>query len=499
MVIVHMMAKNVDDNREQIQMLCMDDLVPQDHLLTIIDEAIEWTFIYDLVEDRYSDNKGRPSLDPVMLIKIPFIQYLYGIRSMRQTIKEIEVNVAYRWFLGLGMLDRAPHYSTFGKNYTRRFKDTNLFEQIFAHILEECYKLQLIDPKEVFVDATHVKACANSRKMQNKIAHKETLFYEEQLKKEINEDRKAHEKKPFKDDDDDLNTPSSKRSLSKEEKIIKCSTSDPESGWFRKGEHKHVFAYSVQTACDKHGWILGYTVNPGNLHDSRTFKGIYDKIKSIGIESLVLDAGYKTPAISKLLIDNNINPLFPYKRPMTKKGFFKKHEYVYDEYYDCFICPNNQILKYSTTNRQGYREYKSDGSICAKCPYLQQCTESRNHVKVVARHIWETYMEICEDIRHTKGMKELYNKRKETIERIFGTAKENHGMRYTQMVGKARMEMKIGLTFACMNLKKLAKMKWKMGLIGKGFLILFLKITELLNLHKKMALDNYSNASLSTI
>ena len=72
-------------------------------------------------------------------------------------------------------------------------------------------------------------------------------------------------------------------------------------------------------------------------------------------------------------------------------------------------------------------------------------------------------MEECEDIRHTLGMKELYAQRKETIERIFGTAKENHGMRYTQMFGKARMEMKIGLTFACMNLKKLAKMKAKWG------------------------------------
>ena len=74
-------------------------------------------------------------------------------------------------------------------------------------------------------------------------------------------------------------------------------------------------------------------------------------------------------------------------------------------------------------------------------------------------------MEMCEDIRQTLGMKELYAVRKETIERIFGTAKENHGFRYTQMFGKARMEMKVGLTFACMNLKKLAKIKAKKGLI----------------------------------
>jgi hypothetical protein len=74
-------------------------------------------------------------------------------------------------------------------------------------------------------------------------------------------------------------------------------------------------------------------------------------------------------------------------------------------------------------------------------------------------------MEMCEDIRQTLGMKDLYALRKETIERIFGTAKENHGFRYTQMYGKARMEMKVGLTYACMNLKKLAKIKAKRGLL----------------------------------
>lgn len=72
-------------------MFCMDDMIPQDHLLRKIDKAIDWNFIYDLVEDKYCADNGRPSLDPVLLIKIVFIQYLYGIRSMRQTIKEIEV------------------------------------------------------------------------------------------------------------------------------------------------------------------------------------------------------------------------------------------------------------------------------------------------------------------------------------------------------------------------------------------------------------------------
>lgn len=201
---------------------------------------------------------------------------------------------------------------------------------------------------------------------------------------------------------------------------------------------------------------MGYTVHPGNEHDSRTFKTLYDKIKKFNPEMIAADSAYKTPAIAKLLIDDNIKPLLPYKRPMTKEGFFKKYEYVYDEYHDCYLCPENKVLTYSTTNRDGYREYKSSG--CANCPCLEQCTQSKDHVKVITRHIWEDYIEQCEDIRHGIGNKEIYNLRKETIERIFASAKEDHGFRYTRQRGKAQMNVKAALTFACMNLKKLAKM-----------------------------------------
>ena len=109
-----------------------------------------------------------------------------------------------------------------------------------------------------------------------------------ELKEEIQKDRAAHRKKPLKDNDKNDSPPptasggesfadETESQIPEGAKTQKCSTSDPESGWFRKGEHKHVFAYAVETACDKHGWILGYTVHPGNEHDSRTFSLLYEK------------------------------------------------------------------------------------------------------------------------------------------------------------------------------------------------------------------------------
>jgi len=191
------LTKNTQMNRDQIEMIALDQLVPADHLVRKIDAAIDFSFIYSLVQDMYSSERGRPSIDPVVLIKMAFIQYTFGIRSMRKTIEEIETNLAYRWFLGFGFYDKVPHFSTFGKNYERRFKDTDLFEQIFYRILKEAADKKLISSEHVFIDSTHVKASANKHKFEKKVVRKETKVYQARLQDEINADREAHGKKPF--------------------------------------------------------------------------------------------------------------------------------------------------------------------------------------------------------------------------------------------------------------------------------------------------------------
>ena len=94
------MLKREQEQRQAIEMLCVDMLVPKDHLLRKIDAAVDFTHVYDLVEDLYCEDNGRPSCDPVVLFKLVLIQHLFGIRSLRQTMRDAEVNVAYRWFLG---------------------------------------------------------------------------------------------------------------------------------------------------------------------------------------------------------------------------------------------------------------------------------------------------------------------------------------------------------------------------------------------------------------
>lgn len=460
-----MLHKNQKKPTDQVQLVCIEQLVPQNHLLRKIDKYIDFDFIYDLVEDKYSLDNGRPSIDPVVLIKIILIQYLFNIKSMRQTIKEIEVNIAYRWFLGLDFYDNIPHFTTFSQNYRRRFKDTDIFDEIFQNILSQALKKGFVDQSIQFVDSTHVKAHANrhkNKKIEVEIASK---TYQKKLEEEIEEDRRKHGKAPLKEKEE-----------TKQTKTIIQSTTDPESGLFHKGEHKEVFAYCVQTSCDKNGWILGYKAFPGNRHDSMTFIPFYEeKLKDPKLEKLVMDAGYKTPAIAKRLVEDGIQPVLPYtrqKRKLDIENPYYKRDYLYDEYYDCYLCPEGQVLRYATTDREGYKQYKSDPKKCQACPNLHRCTKSKGKQKVITRHVWQEFLDIAEEYRYTFQGKEEYRRRKETIERQFGSAKEFHGFRYTNMKGIAKMEMKAALTFACLNMKKLALLLYQIdpekgGLLAK--------------------------------
>jgi len=236
------------------------------------------------------------------------------------------------------------------------------------------------------------------------------------------------------------------------------STTDPECGLFVKGNHKRQFAYEAHTACDKNGYVLETVVTPGNVHDSVAFDEVYGKVTETfpQIETIVADSAYKTPHICKKVFDDGRVLSTAYKRPMTMKGGHEWWKYVYDEHYDCILCPEYQPLTYRTTNWDGYREYTSNPKICSQCPTLHLCTRSKNHVKTVLRHVWKGYEELADDARYTPKYKELYARRKETIERVFADAKEKHGMRYTLYRGLAQVSNWVRLKFAAMNLKKLA-------------------------------------------
>ena len=319
-----------------------------------------------------------------------------------------------------------------------------------------------MDTEAIFVDGTHIKASANLKKQARKAVPKEAKRYVHELFDEINKDREAHGKKTF-DENNNGNDSGSGDNTGESEMVEKTvSTTDPECGVFHTGEHKKVFAYEAHTACDKHNFILGVHVTPGNIHDSVAFDSLYDDICQHYPEHKIVaaDSAYKTPWICKRIFESGRVLTSAYTRPKTKDGNHPWYMYVYDEYFDDVICPEYKALHYSTTNRDGYREYKSCSYLCADCPTKAMCTQNAKCEKTVTRHIWQRFVEMAEDVRHTPLYRDIYKLRQQKIERVFADAKEKHGMRYTQYRGLAQVTNWVKLKFAAMNLKKLAIWKW---------------------------------------
>ena len=158
------MLKDKAPHQTRLEMVTLEELVPQDHLLRLIDRHIDFSFIHDRVKHLYSADNGRPAVDPTMLFKMLFIGYLFGVRSERQLIREIQVNVAYRWFIGLGLTDKVIDASTFSQNRRRRFDGTDIEQVIFDEIVEQAIEKGLVAGEALYTDSTHLKANANKRR-----------------------------------------------------------------------------------------------------------------------------------------------------------------------------------------------------------------------------------------------------------------------------------------------------------------------------------------------
>ena len=443
------MLRQTGGKPTELEFVSIDALVPKDHLLRKIERAVDFSFIREKVASLYCPDNGRPAIDPVVLFKMLLLGYLYGIRSEHQLVREIQVNVAFRWFLGFTFSDKVPHSSTLSQNRKRRFKQSALYQEIFDEIVLLAMKRGLVKGERLYTDSTHLKANANKHKFKKEVVQKSTRSYLDDLDVAIAEDRLSHGKAPQKD------TPHGP--VMKETKI---STTDPESGYMvRDGKPKGFFYLDHRTVDGLHNIITDSYVTPASVHDSIPYLDRLDRQRQrfgFTVQAVGLDAGYDTTAICKGLEDRHIFGVIA-RWPMPhRKGFFTKRDFHYDRLADQYLCPTGQVLSYRTTNRLGYREYTSDGDLCAHCPLRSSCTTNADHVRLLTRHVWERSKERIGYHRRLEKGKVIYALRKQTVERSFADAKELHGHRYARMRGLRNVQEQSLMCAICQNIKKIA-------------------------------------------
>ena len=445
-------------------MVNLDEMVPQDHFLRVIEKYFDWNFIYEEVRPLYS-NVGKASIDPVVLFKIHILKFLFHEDSIRRTYEALKYNNLYKWFIGYDINEEVPNHSTYSQNYTRKFckLEKDILQTIFDKIIDLLIEHNCIDMTDVYIDSTNTKAYANKKKNHKEMVEIQAKKYQKDLELEM---------ALIKLQEEEI---SDEEYIEEVERIIKCneevetkevtgtkeiivSDTDKDAGMLYKSEKEKMFGYNSTVICDNNNYALVVDVNPSNMHDSVAFYSAFDKLLNrYGTEDIINflgDAAYKTPHICKTLLDLELVPLFPYKRPMTKEGYFKKYEYVYDELNDIYICPNEKDLIKTGINKEGYLIYKADPNDCKSCPFKNKCTKCK--YKQILRHIWEGYKEMVEELRQEIKNKEKYKERSSHIERLFGDGKMKFGLGKTYFRGKERVSRELTLLYACMNLKKFA-------------------------------------------
>lgn len=444
------MINEINNVQQKIELVCIENLVPHDHLLRLIDKYIDFSFIRELTRELYCHDNGRPAVDPIVLFKMLFIGYLFGIRSERQLVKDIEVNVAYRWFLGFSLTDKIPDHSTISQNRIRRFKGTNVAQEIFDNIVLQAIDHGLVRGNILYSDSTHLKANANKMKFEKQEVKVSVKDYVEELDKAIEEDRISHGKKPLK-----------KKENKKEVKEIRVSTTDPDSGYmYRDNKPKGFFYLDHRTVDSQNNIIVDVHVTPGNVNDVDPYLKRLDRIRErfkLDVKYVGLDAGYYTNAICKGIFDRNITSVIAYRRGVYQKGKYSKHKFIYIKEWDVYACPNDSFLEYKTTTRQGYKEYVCNKEICQSCGHKESCLPDSSIFKTIRRHVWEEYKEKNTKFLKTPKGKIIYKRRKETIERSFADSKELHGLRYSRYRGITAVSEQCLLTAAVQNMKRIAR------------------------------------------
>ena len=438
------MFNNDIHKQQKIEFVNIEELMPQDHFLRDLDRLVSFYFIYGKVEHLYS-KIGRRSIDPVVIIKMLLIGYLYGINSERKLEQEIKVNIAYKWFLGINLSESVPDHSTLSQLRRRKFKGTNLFEEIFDEIVHKCIDVGLVTGSILCTNSTHVRANA-----RNDL--RETIEVEDKPSKYIQrlDEEAIH---------NGLIKPKKVRSF-KMKKVIKSIT-DPDSGILSRPGKPTGFHYLSHQTCDgNNGIITDVFVTSANISDKtpHTERILYQMAKfHFDTKEICADGAYYSSEIHSEMYKRNIKTYIPIRNPEKYDDIkFTVNDFKYIEQEDCFICPNGEkLLVGGYKLGRGNIKYVCSKRICGNCTLHKDCTKQEQ--KVLLKSINYRYSEKQNLNVGTARYYELMRLRKIWCEGNFSHQKANHNLRKTFKRGNEKVTEHCLLSTCALNLKRLVK------------------------------------------
>lgn len=400
-----MQTKRNDEQHEMMLLPSLEERIPADYYLRKIKQVLDLSFVHDMVRPMYCQDNGRPSIDPEVIIRLFLLQAITGTSSVRQLLREAELHLGYRWFIGYGASESLPDHSSLSRALSRFGED--VFNEIFKRSIAQCQASGLVVGEIVHIDATTIRA-------------------------DLDKDR-----------------------------VNKAGSPDPDArfGHFPNGTMQPGF--KQQTAVDDSSRvILAVEVFPANAAEGSNVKGVLDEASQRlkrRPDVVCADSAYASGENRAQCEDRGIRLVSPPRKARNHHSGeqFTIEQFSYDESLDIFICPAGKVLKRagrvgSKPNRWKYRASSKD---CGVCPLKSECTNTAQRcVNVSGEHA--ALVRLRADSK-SADFRCLYRRRCKVIEGVFAEAKQWHGLGRAWWRGLDKMHVQCLLIASVLNLKRL--------------------------------------------
>lgn len=443
--------------------LCLEDLVPSNHFYRQVEAKLDLSFVRALVEKRYSERMGRSSIDPVVFFKLQLIMFFEGIRSERQLMEQVKVNLAHRWYLGYDLDEAVPDHSSLSKIRDRY--GLEVFQKFFEAIVERCCAAGLVWGKELYFDGTKVRANADIDKQVPRFyweaqQHVQALFAQMPVDSEMGETPRGLVHRY------NGQRIVGKRTHTTQERqadTLVCPTDPDASPMYSQPGHSRL-GYHLHYVVDggKARVILAALVTPASIMDNTPMLDLERWVRfrwKLTPRFAVADTKYGTLDNIVGLEQDGLRAYLAVADPSVRTKVYSQERFQYDAQHDRYLCPQGQFLPWSSFDQyQQAFMYRTVPTICNACPVKSACTTSR-YGRVVRRSVFQDYLDRVRAYRLTSAYRKALRKRSVWIEPMFGEAKQWHNLEKFRWRGLIKVNIQGLLTAAGQNIKRLLKDK----------------------------------------
>src|SRR5438874_11649916 len=443
-----MMGRLKSEQAQLFYQFQLDDAVPEDHLVRKIDTALDLSWLRSELAPHYS-SMGRPSIDPELMIRMLVVGYVFAIRSERLICREVQVNLAYRWFCKLGIEDAIPDHSAFSRARNERFRDSGVFRSIFERVVGACVAAGLVGGEGFAVDASLIMADAN----------KQRSIPGTQWSKELDAQAVSRATKEYLATLDDAAFGAASKVTPKF-----VSPSDPAAQWTGAMRGPAFFAYADNYLVDVKFEVIvdvdaSRAIRQAEVGAAQTMIDRTERRFGLKPQRLAADTAYgAAPNLHWLVNEKKIAPHLPVIDAAKRKdGIFSREDFTYDKARDVYTCPGGKLL--TTTGRirdDDLRLYTASKRDCDVCPLKSQCCPTDISRKLL-RSVYEESRDVARGIAHTSAFEQSRRDRKRA-EMLFAHLKRILRLGRLRLRGPWGARFEFILAAIAQNLRRLAKL-----------------------------------------